>query len=204
MSNQGLSNNSIATNVKNKVMRFSRGKVFTTESLKVEGSPATIQRALSRLVAQGELQRVHKGVYYKPEIGTLIKKPLPPNVNQAIEVITKHNGEKTQVHGAWAANKLGLSTQVPMIKVFYTSGSSREIEVAGSRVKFIHTRNKALLESKDPLVGMAVSAMHYLGKDAVNPQIVERIKQKMSQQEFEKLKSLKLAGWMKSAIQKVA
>lgn len=197
------SNNSISNLVKSKVMRFQRGHVFTPESLNIEGSHEAVLRTLSRLVEKGVIQRVHKGVYYKPEISTLFKgKVLPPDLNKTIKVISRSNKEKLQVHGAVAANKLGISNQVPMTKIYYTTGPSRELVIAGSKVKFVHSENKALFEATEPELGLIVSAMHYLGQDLVNEEVVSRIKSRVSSEQYEKLKKLKLTGWMKSVLTK--
>lgn len=193
--------NSVSSLVKSKITRFNRGRVFTPDNLNISGSREAILRALSRLVVSGVIKRVYKGVYYKPEISTLFKgRPLPPSLSETVKVISRANGEKIQVHGALAANKLGLSNQVPMIKVFYTSGPTREIVIGGSRVKFVHTSNEALFEAKEPAVAMAVAAMYYLGKDLVDKEKVERIKSNLTEDQFEKLKEMKLTGWMKSAL----
>lgn len=194
-------NHSVSSKVKSKVMRFKRGHVFTPENLNIKGSHEAVLRSLSRLVESGVIKRVHKGVYYKPQISTLFKgKPLPPDVGKTVRVITRANKEKVQVHGAFAANRLGLSNQVPMIKVFYTDGPTREIKIGGARVKFVHTESKALFESNEPAIAMAVSAMYFLGKDIINEKAVEQIKSNLTEEQFEKLKTMKLIGWMKSAL----
>lgn len=201
MSETTVSTSNVSILVKSKVMRLNRGRVFTPENLNIEGSHIAVLRALSRLAKSGVIKRIHKGVYYKPEISTLFKgRSLPPDVGEAVRVIARANKEKVQVHGALAANRLGLSNQVPMIKVFYTSGATREITIGGSRVKFIHTANKAIFESKEPAIAMTVAAMHFLGRDLVDEKVVERIKLNLTEDQFEKLKMMKLTGWLKSAL----
>ena len=196
-------NNSVSSVVRSKVTRFKRGHVFTAKNLNIKGSHDAVLRSLSRLNADGVIKRIHKGVYYKPQISTLFKgKPLPPDVGETVRVIARANKEKIQVHGAVAANRLGLSNQVPVIKVFYTNGPTREMNVGGSRVKFVHTESKALFESKEPAIAMAVSAMHFLGKELVDAKVIEGIKSNLTEEQFEKLKAMKLTAWMKSALTK--
>ena len=194
---------SVAKQVQSQISRYHGGRIFTAENFKVVGSHDAILRSLSRLVEKGEIKRIHKGIYYKPEISHILKgKALPPDLNETIKVISRSNKEKLQVHGAIAANTLGISNQVPMTKVFYTSGASREIIIAGSRVKFIHTESKILLQSSSTEVGLAISAMYFLGKELVNEKVIFQIKSYLTEEQFEDLKNLKLTSWMKSALDK--
>ncbi|WP_326519547.1 DUF6088 family protein [Acinetobacter sp. CAAS 2-6] len=195
---------SIAETVKQKITRFQRGRVFSADHIHVEGSRQAVQRSLSRLAEEGQICRIQNGIYYKPEYSPILKgKRLPPDLNETIKVIAKKNNETIQVHGAIAANKLGLSTQVPLTKVFYTNGISREIEIAGSRVKFIHTANRKLLQHAGTDVGMAIAALYYLGKDLVNAQVIQHIQSRLTEKEFEQLTKAELTHWMKSALKGV-
>ncbi|OTG60572.1 hypothetical protein B9T29_11470 [Acinetobacter sp. ANC 3903] len=59
---------------------------------------------------------------------------MPPHPNRTIKIITAKNKEKIQLYGGAAANRLGLSTQVPMYKTFHTNGIMREIKIAGTKI----------------------------------------------------------------------
>ena len=62
------------------------------------------------MVREGEIQRIQNGIYYKPEYSKVLKgKPLPPNVNEVIKVISKKNKEVLQVHGATAVSYTHLT-----------------------------------------------------------------------------------------------
>ena len=47
---------------------------------------------------------------------------------------------------------------------------------------------------------MALSALWYLGKEDVNAEVVGRIREGLSEEEFEKLRSSRMPAWMASAI----
>ena len=149
----------VSESVRNKIARLPRGRVFSVDNIHVEGSHDTILRVLSRLVQEGKILRIQNSIYYKPEFNRFLKgRPVPPDVNEVIKVISNRNKETLQIHGSAAVNKLGLSTQVPLTKVFYTNGPSREVIIAGTRVKFIHTENQNILQASGTEVGMALSA----------------------------------------------
>ena len=192
---------SISEQVKDKVSSFHRGKVFTAQDINIKGKHETISRSLSRMVEIGVLKRVIKGVYYKPKQSTLFKnRVLPPDLNKALKAISIANKEKIQIHGAIAVNRLGISTQIPMTEIYYTTGHSRELRIGGSKVKFVHTSNKAMFESKIPEVGMAVAAMQYLGKELVNENVVKCIRTKLTEEQYALLINLPLTAWMKLAL----
>ena len=111
-SSSGVRNSlNVSQSVKNKIQKYKPGRVFAADQMRVQGNHETVLRTLSRMVREGEIQRIQNGIYYKPEYSKVLKgKSLPPNVNEVIKVISKKNKEVLQVHGATAANWLGAST----------------------------------------------------------------------------------------------
>ena len=191
----------VSQSVKRKVQKYKSGRVFSPEQMRVKGNHETVLRTLSRMASEGKIQRIQNGTYYKPEYSKVLKgKPLPPDVNEVIKVISKKNKEKLQVHGAVAANWLGLTTQMPMKKTYYTTGITRELEIAGTKVKFIHSSNEKLFLFHGTEVGLAISAMHYLGKELVDEQVIQKIKLRLNEQQFEQLKNSPLPSWMEKIV----
>lgn len=191
----------VSESVKRKIQKYKPGRVFSPEQMGVQGNHETVLRNLSRMASEGKIQRIQNGIYYKPEFSKVLKgKPLPPDVNEVIKVISKKNKEKLQVHGATAANRLGLTTQMPMKKTYYTTGITRELEIAGAKVKFIHSSNKKLFLFQGTEVGLAISAMHYLGKELVDEQVIQKIKSRLNEQQFKQLKDSPLPSWMKKIV----
>ena len=67
--------------------------------------------------------------------------------------------------GAWAANLLGLSTQVPAKIIYLTDGPNNEVPIGRRSIHFKHARPKAMagLEGKFALV---VQALRHLARRA--------------------------------------
>ncbi|MFV4926653.1 DUF6088 family protein (plasmid) [Acinetobacter baumannii] len=99
-----------------------------------------------------------------------------------------------QLHGGAAANKLGLSTQVPTIYVYYTSGVTRELEIAGIHVKLIHTNNEALIKYAGTNIGLAIAALQYLGKELVSEEVILKIRENLTDKEFQKIDESTYSG----------
>lgn len=197
--------NTIAANVRITVAKFAKGRVFTLEHISIEVDvKQAIQRSLSRLVEDGSIRRIHNGIYYKPETSRILKgRVLPPDIEQAVKVIASKNNETIQMHGALACNKFGLSTQMPMARVFHTNGFSREIEIGGAKIKFLHTNNAKLLQYSGTNVGMAISALYYLGPGNVTNEVVEKISSRLTSREFHRLQKASLPSWIKEPLKNI-
>ena len=120
------------------IRKLPKGKPFTSERFLKHGSRSTVDRTLSRLAGQGEVQRLARGVFVRPRTSRFVGAVLP-DVLEVVEAIARNNGETVQVHGAEAARRFKLSTQVPTAPVFHTSASSRTIRIANIAVRMVHT-----------------------------------------------------------------
>ena len=121
------------------------------------------------------------------------------HIREVVETIARNNGETIQIHGAEAARRFRLTTQVPIAPVFHTSGSSRTIRSAGTAVRLAHTANRRRLQFAGEPTGDAISALWYLGKDNVTPETVARIEAALGPAEFDKLRSANMPARMAKA-----
>ncbi len=193
---------SITQLVKEKIKRIKKNEPFTTSQFFELGERYAVDKALSRLVEAGTVKRVRRGVFVRPKENKFVGDVLP-DVSHVIQVVAKNNGEKIQIHGAEAVRRFRISTQMPTIPIFYTSGTSRTLSIGELKVKLIHTSNAKRLQYSGKKVGMALSALWYLGKESINADAIECIRRGLSQTEFEQLQTCSMPTWMRSAIKKV-
>jgi hypothetical protein len=191
---------SVIESIKNRVQRVKRGEPFTNRRFLKLGSRAAVDKAISRLVEEEVIERVARGVFFRPKKSRFVGNVLP-EVSRVIEVIAKSHGETVQVHGAEAARRFKISTQMPTKPVYYTSGSSREIKVGKLVVKLLHTSSHRKLQHAGKKTGLALTALWYLGKEQVNVETIRRIREGLSSKEFETLRSTSMPGWMTEAIE---
>jgi len=94
-----------------------------------------------------------------------------------------------------------LSTQVSVHSVFYTSGRSKTFEVNGIQVQLQHISPRKLVKPGTK-VGMAISALWYLGKEGVGTEILAALRSKLTEREFEELKASAphMPVWMSNAL----
>jgi len=157
------------------------GTPIPTSRLLRYGTRAAVDQALSRLVGSGFINRVTRGVYFRPKINRLVG-PVPPEPQAVVEAITESRGESTAMHGAEAARQLGLSTQAPMSPIFLTSGRSRTLHMGNLAVRLKHASAKELALASRP-AGTALSALRHLGTKYVTPQVIAQIRSSLPESE---------------------
>ncbi len=189
---------STAKAVRAAIRKLPRGRTFTGARFVKLGTRGAVDRTLSRLAADGEIRRLAHGVFVRPRISRFVGTVIP-DLHEVVEAIARGNGETLQIHGAEAARRFRLSTQVPTAPVFHTSGSTRTIRVAGTAVRMLHTANRRRLQFAGEPTGAAISALWYLGKDNVTPETVATIEAALGPAEFEKLRSADMPAWMQKA-----
>ena len=180
-------------------MQAAEGKAFTSEGFLKHGSRSAVDRTLSRLVGRGEIQRVARGVFVRPRTSRFVGTVLP-DILEVVEAIARNNGETVQVHGAEAARRFKLSSQVPTAPVFHTSASSRTIRVANITVRMVHTSNHRRLQFAGEAAGAALSALWYLGKNNVTRETVATIAAALGPADFQRLLSADMPAWMTKAL----
>lgn len=190
---------SITEEIRSKVRRAHLGEPFTNERFLKLGSRPAVDKAMSRLVLEGAIKRVSRGVFVRPKTSPFIGQVMP-DVNQVVETIAKSHGEVIQVHGSVAASRFKISTQVPTKPVYYTSGSTREISVGHLKVKLMHTSSRRKLQFAGKKVGLALTALWYLGEPQVSFENIEKIRQGLGIKEFNQLLSASMPAWMSSAL----
>ena len=190
---------STAQAVRAAIRRLPKGTPFTSERFLEHGSRSAVDRTLSRLATRGEIERLARGVFVRPRTSRFVG-TVRPDVLEVVEAVARRNGETVQVHGAEAARRFKLSTQVPTTPVFHTSASSRTIRITNITVRMVHTSNRRRLQFAGEAAGAALSALWYLGKNNVTPETVATIEATLGPAEFRKLCSADMPAWMSKAL----
>lgn len=191
----------IAQKIKNQIQLIEKGVVFSSRDFLSVGNRANIDKILSRLVQQGEIERVARGLFVRPVKNRFVGN-VPVQLEKVMQIISQQNGETIQIHGAEAARQLKLSTQMPTKTIFYTNGATRKIKVGNQEVQMIHTSNQRKLLYAGTKMGLVISALWYLGRKLVTPEVIVKLKASLSDEEFVFLKNANLTTWMHEVINK--
>ena len=198
-----ISDMNVMQTVREEVGRLPEGEPFSTARVLRLGPRASIDQALVRLMKEGVLTRVRRGVYMRPKVSRLVG-VVPPGAEKVIAAIAESTGETVAPHGAEAARQLGLTTQAPMKLLYRTNGKTREVSVGRLVVKLVHSSNRQLALAGTP-AGTALAALRYLGKEGVNGQVLENVRSTIGRTQFEALRSETgaLPSWLSDAIWKL-
>ena len=201
---RSVSPNSLDAQIGRRVQRSPRGAVFTPAAFTTLGSRAAIDKALQRLTTEGALRRLSRGLYDKPREDALLG-TLWPSIDAVVKAIAGKHRLRVQPAGAYAANLLGLSEQVPAKVLMLTDGASRTIRAGPMQITFKRTspRNMAAANRAS---GLLIQALKNLGASHVTPQRLAHLRKTLPITERKKLLTdLALAPtWMQPILRDLA
>jgi len=178
--------------------------VFTPKDFSGLGDPRSVGMALTRLSRKGIIRQLARGLYdYPIDHPTLGR--IPPSADAVAKALTKRDASRLQPTGAYAANILGLSEQVPTRIVFLTDGPSRRVKYGQQEIVLKRTtpRNMATAGRK---TGTIIQALRHIGQRNVNDRTLAILKRQLTKQDRARLlKDLRYApGWISDILRQLA
>ena len=196
---------SVAERVRAYVLALAPGEPFSVRELLGLGPRSSVDQSLSRMARGGELERVARGVYARPRVNETLGRTVPVEPEKVVETLARAAGATLNVHGAEAARRFGLTTQVPMRKVYMTSGRSRSVHLATGKVTLRHASTRRM-ELAGTQAGEALSALLYLGKNEVTPEVIHQVQAALTTKEFSRLRAATTAmpAWLSDSLYEAA
>ena len=154
-----------------------RGWVFTPDSFTDLGTRRAVDLALMRHRDSGLIRQLTRGLYDYPKIDSQLR-PLQPSTEDIASALAGRDATWLQPSGAYAANLLGLSTQVPMKVVYLTDGRSRTVQVGKRQIILKHTtpRNMA---TAGKISGLVIQALRHLSLKNVDQQVIAQLDRRL-------------------------
>lgn len=125
------------------------------------GSRDAIDKTLQRMVLAGELRRIDRGLYDKPTINRLTKRPTTPDYRAVVDAIARRDQLRLLVDGMTAANDLGLTDAVPARVTIHTDTRRRAVKLDNLIIEFKQTAPSRLYWAGRPAMRV-VQALHWL------------------------------------------
>ena len=197
--------NNIREQIEKRITDAGPGYVFTRKDFQDISSAGSIGQILSRLVKDGFIRRIGRGLFDYPKTNPILGGELSPDIDQAAKAIARKFKWSILPYGNLAANRLGLSQQVPAKYVYLSSGPTKEVKIGKTEIRFRHARPKEIY-ADSAISGLVVQALRYLGRENVNDDIIAHLKQKLSAGEKkELLKNIHFsAEWIFEIAQRIA
>ncbi len=160
--------------------------IFSPSDFVDLGSRSAVDKALSRMTAAGLIRRVGHGLYDVPQQHPIVG-TTAPSIEMFAKAMAGKVATRLQPTGAYAANLLGLSDQVPAKVVFLTDGRGKRVRLGKLEIVLKQTspRNMA---TAGTVSGSVIQALRYLGKDHVNDDTVKRLDRRLSADDRKQLR----------------
>lgn len=137
------------------------GQVWVPSDFSQLGKREAVDKTLQRMVLAGELRRVDRGLYDRPRLSDLTKRPTAPDYRAVTEAIARRDQLRLLVDGMTAANDLGLTDAVPARVTIHTDTRRRTIQLDNMTIEFKHTAPSRLYWAGRPAMRV-VQALYWL------------------------------------------
>lgn len=177
---------SIEASVHSRITGHGRGWVFTPKHFRDLGGEAAIDSALRRLKAGGTIRQLTRGLYDYPAQDPILG-IITPSADTVARALVVRDAIRLQPSGAYAANLLGLSDQVPSRVVFLTDGPARKLKLGRREIILQHTtpRNMATAGRKS---GTIIQALRHLGQKQIDDQVRATLRRHITEKDRPRLR----------------
>ena len=127
----------VMSKVRDKVSQIDEGQLFTYDDVGLLNKDSyALSKALSRLVNNGTIERLRKGVFYRPKKTKFGE--LKPTEKQILElVLSKRVDSKGYITGLIVYNNLGLTTQIPNEVEIATPNPKKAEKIGKLKIRYI-------------------------------------------------------------------
>jgi hypothetical protein len=190
--------------VEERIEGAKEGSVFVTADFTDIVSLTTARKYLGRQVEEGKIRRVFDGVYEKPIYSVLLQAYVPANPETVAYALARNYHWTISPCGDVALNKLGLSTQVPVVWSYISDGPYREFAWDETRLSFKHRANRGI-SFMSPTTALVVEALKTLGKEHIDEDIIQKLKNRLPEDEKKKIidESGGVSEWIYSVLREV-
>lgn len=194
---------SINSKVFSAIVGHGRGWVFTPAHFSRLGSRTAVASALTHLKRKGTIRQLTWGLYDYPrndkQLGLLA-----PTIDAIAAALQIRDAVRLQPSGAYAANLLGLSTQIPVKVVFLTDGPSRKIQL-GKQIIILKRTTPRNMATAGKISGLVIQALRHLGQRHVDANIEALLKNRLNSKDKKNLaKHIRYAPtWIREVIRRL-
>lgn len=187
-----------------RIRRQGRGRVFIPKDFLDLGSRAAADQSLSRLVKSRDIERLGRGLYHYPRVNKRLDIPVAPDLDEIAEALGRQTGSRVVPSGAVAANRLGLSTQVPAKPVYLSDGRTRQVPVGTTVFQIRHAAPKEL-PAGSRTSAMVFQALRHLGQEAVDDQVIAQLRRALSAEQRRQLlqDALYTTDWIAAVVRQI-
>ncbi len=141
----------ILSRVRNRLGRYKKAHPFLIGAFYDLGSARQVRAAFAVCVKTGELKRLARGVYARPKHIRFSNKPYFGSAEDLARLWAKQFGYVLVPQAMESAYRVGLQTQMPLRKIYWTNGHSRKFQIGNELIEVRKRQNQSgLLLSNTP------------------------------------------------------
>lgn len=190
--------------IQNRIKRAKTGSVFAMVDFADLAPNNAANRVVTRLVAEGVLTPVLRGIYQKPKFSKLLGEYVLPYVEDVAAALARKCGWTIRADGDTALNQLGLSTQVPANWAYLSDGPYRKYAFQGGTIVFKHSANR-LLGNLSREAALVVQALRALGREHLTHETLQRLAERFDRKTWKQIEveSICVSDWIREVISQV-
>ena len=194
----------IYTEIKKRIELAEPGTVFLTSDFMDIATTTTVRKCLGRQVEKKNIRRVIAGVYEKPVYSKLLKEYIPVNPDAVAYAIARSFHWTIAPCGDVALNKLGLSTQVPVVWSYISDGPYRKFSWDNITLSYKHRANREISFMSETTT-LVVEALKTLGKERIDDDVIVSLRNRLPEEEKKKMlkEATGVSEWIYTVIRKV-
>ena len=194
----------IYTEIKKRIELDEPGTVFLTSDFTDIATTTTVRKCLGRQVEEKNIRRIIAGVYEKPVYSELLKEYIPANPDAVAYAIARSFHWTIAPCGDVALNKLGLSTQVPVVWSYISDGPYRKFSWDNITLSFKHRANREISFMSETTT-LVVEALKTLGKERIDDDIIVSLRNRLPEEAKKKMlkEATGVSEWIYTVIKKV-
>ena len=135
-------NNGYTEQIRDRIINAPEGSVFVNSDFADIADNNTIKQSINRLIQEGVLRRVIRGVFEKPKFSKLLGEYVAADPDAVAKALAKCYHWTIAPCGDTALNMLGLSTQVTAVWSYISDGPYKTYEWDKTKIEFKHRINK--------------------------------------------------------------
>jgi hypothetical protein len=195
---------SVIKEVEDRINNMNEGEIFTTFDFSDLSNRTTIRKYLGRCCESKKIKRVFDGVYEKPKFSHLLKEYVPTDPEKIAYALAKTYHWSIAPCGDIALNKLGLTTQVPVIWSYVSDGPYRTFEWENIILKFKHRTNREISDLSEQTI-LLIEALRALGKENIDEKVINHLRNILSDNDKSVIlkESTTCSEWIFETIRKV-
>ena len=158
------------------------GTIFVASDFIHLANNSAIRKSLSRLSESGLIRRIIQGVYEYPMYSDFLGEYVSASPHKVAMAIASKNSWTIVPDGLTALNLLGLSSQVPAVWTYVSTGPYKNYVVGKNAICFKRTASKdiSMLSYKSALIAQAIKA---IGKGSINDANMKHIARLLSDED---------------------